>query len=121
MTKRKMPVKTAELDFADDGYLGFHCQTWTNIPIAYIRRYTEISEDSDKDEANDLFLKLFPSWDFVDFDGRGIPHTSEGADSIPADLGSAMMKHRAEALQNGAMPAPLGTESLQPPSEDERG
>jgi len=55
-SKRRMPVKTAELDFADDGYGGFHCQTWFNIPIAYTRRYVELSSDSDKDEANDLFL-----------------------------------------------------------------
>lgn len=114
--KRKMPVKTAKLDFADDGYEGFHCQTWLNIPIADIRRYSEVSEDSDKDEANDLFLNLFPSWDFVDFDGKSIPHTSEGADLIPPDLGLAMMKRRTEVMRNGAMPAPLEKSSSDVPS-----
>jgi hypothetical protein len=111
-----MPIKTATLDFAADGYEGFHCQTWLNIPVAYTRRYSEVSADSDSDEANDLFLKLFPGWDFVDFDGKPIPHTSKGADLIPADLGMAMMKRRAETLQNGAMPAPLEERSSDAPN-----
>ena len=121
MTKRKMPVKTATLDFAEDGYEGFHCETWVNMPIAYIRRYSEISADSDKEEGDELFLKLFTGWDFVDFDGKRIPHTAEGTSLIPVDLGAAMMRRRAAALQNGAMPGPLGTGSSEPPSEDEKG
>lgn len=119
--KRKMPVKTAKLDFADDDYPGFHCTTWTNIPIALTRRYAALTVKADASEGDELFLKLFPSWDFVDFDGKPIPHTPKGAEMIPMDLGAAMMRRRAEALQNGAMPAPLGTESSEPPSEDEAG
>lgn len=118
-TKRRMPIKTVELDFAADDYPGFHCRTWINIPIGYTRRYSELSEDSDAEEANELFLKLFPSWDFVDFDGRAIPHTAEGADLIPADLGAAMMRRRTEALRDGAMPAPLGNGSSTEPGDSE--
>jgi hypothetical protein len=116
MTKRKMPVKAATLDFAEDGYEGFHCETWMNMPIAYVRRYSEISTDSDKDEGDELFLRLFPGWDFVDFDGKSIPHTAKGVSLIPADLGTAMMKRRAEAMRNGAMPAPLEKSSSGAPN-----
>jgi hypothetical protein len=119
--KRKMPVRTATLNFIDDGYPDFHCETWINTPIAYIRRYSALNAEADVEEANDLLLKLFPSWDFVDFDGKAIPHTAKGTDMIPSELGAAMMKRRAEALQNGAMPGPLETESSEPPSEEEKG
>ena len=119
--KRKMPVKTATLDFADDGYPDFHCETWTNLPVTYIRRYNTLNAESDEQEANELFLRMFPSWDFVDFDGKAIPHTAKGAEMIPVDLGGAMMKRRAEALQNGAMPGPLESESSEPPSGEPKG
>ncbi len=126
MAKRKtlvrtMPMKTAVLDLTDDGYPDFHCETWTNIPLAYTRRYGALDAEADAKEGDELFLKLFPSWDFVDFDGNRIPHTAKGAEMIPTDLGAAMMRRRAEALQNGAMPAPLGSESSEPPSEGEQG
>ena len=119
--KRKMPVKTATLDFADDGYPDFHCATWTNIPIVYTRRYSALTKDSDAKEGDALLLQLFPSWDFVDFDGKAIPHTAKGAEMIPDDLGTAMMKRRAEALQNGAMPGPLESGSSEPPSDEPKG
>ena len=119
--KRKMPVRTATLNFSDDGYPDFHCETWMNIPIAYTRRYSALTKDSDAKEGDALLLKLFPSWDFVDFDGKVIPHTAKGTEMIPVDLGAAMMKRRAEALQNGAMPGPLESESSEPPSEEPKG
>jgi hypothetical protein len=119
--KRKMPMRTATLDFTEDGYPDFHCETWTNIPIAYTRRYSALTAKTDAKEGDELLLKLFPSWDFVDFDGKPIPHTVKGAEMIPDDLGVAMMKRRAEALQNGAMPSPLETESSEPPSDEQKG
>ena len=121
MAKRKMPVRTATLDLTEDGYPDFHCETWTNLPTFYIRRYSALNAESDAEEGNVLFLKMFPSWDFVDFDGKPIPHTAAGAELIPNELGTAMMRRRAEALQNGAMPGPLETESSEPPSEGEKG
>ena len=117
--KRKMPVKTATLDFADDGYPDFHCATWMNISVEYSRRYSALTEDAE--EGDELSLMLFPSWDFVDFDGKVIPHTAKGAEMIPVDLGGAMMRRRAEALQNGAMPGPLESESSEPPSDGPKG
>jgi len=119
-SKRKMPVKTTELDFAEDGYPGFHCEAWVNLPLTYIRRYAAV-DGADSADADDLFLKLFPSWDFVDFDGKPIPHTAEGAGAIPPDLAGAMMRQRAEALRNGALPAPLGSGSSNAPSDSEKG
>ena len=121
MPKRTMPKKTAGIDFAADGYEGFHCQTWLNIPIAYVRRYSDLTKDSDREEAAELFLKLFPSWDFVGFEGKRIPHSSEGTDLIPDDLATAMMKRRAEIQRNGVMPTPLGSTSSDELSVDERG
>ncbi len=121
MAKRKMPVRTATLDFADDGYPDFHCETWMNISVFYGRCYAALTPDTDDAEGDGLFLKLYPSWDFVDFDGKPIPHTVEGIAMIPKELGDAMQRRRAEALQNGAMPGPLGSESSEQPSEDERG
>ncbi len=120
MAKRKMPRKTATLDFTRDGYEGFTCETWLNIPVGLARRYGAVNEDTEDDAADSLFRQLFPSWNFVDFDGKLIPHTAEGADLIPSDLGTAMMARRAEALQNGAMPGPLETESSELPSEEKQ-
>ncbi len=119
--KRKMPVRTATLDFAEDGYPDFHCETWTNIPIAYTRRYSALNASSDTAEADSLFLRMFPSWDFADLEGKVIPHTAKGLLLIPGELGAAMMKRRAEALQNGAMPGPLEPESSGPPSDEPKG
>ncbi len=119
--KRKMPVRTATLNFTEDGYPDFHCETWTNLSVYYSRRYASLNASSDTAEADSLFLRMFPSWDFVDFDGKVIPHTAKGAEMIPEELGAAMMKRRAEALQNGAMPGPLETESSEPPSDEPKG
>ena len=119
--KRKMPVRTATLNFAEDGYPDFHCETWTNLSVVYIRRYAALTAKSSATEADSLFLRMFPSWDFVDFDGKVIPHAVKGMLQIPQELGAAMMKRRAEALQNGAMPGPLGTESSEPPSGEPKG
>ena len=119
--KRKMPVRTATLNFAEDGYPDFHCETWMNMPIAHIRRYSALDAEGDAKEGDELLLKLFPSWDFVDFDGKAIPHTAKGTEMIPGELGAAMMKRRAEALQNGAMPGPLEPESSEPPSDEQKG
>ena len=109
--KRKMPVKTVTLDFGKDGYEGFTAETRTNSPVGLIRQYIEMSADGTEDEARTLLLKLFPSWDFVDDDGKPIPHTAEGFDFMPPDLVRAMQRRRAEALQQAAMPGPLGSDS----------
>ncbi len=121
MAKRKMPQRTATLDFADDGYPDFHCETWANISVTYIRRYAALTPKSNAKEGDALFLMMYPSWDFVDFDGKPIPHTAKGIEMIPVDLGAAMQRRRAEALQNGAMPGPLETGSSELPSEGEQG
>lgn len=118
-TKRKMPVRTATLDFTADGYEDFHCETWLNVPTAIIRRYAAVDGVTGEEEGDELFLQLFPSWDFVDFNGKVIPHTSEGVEKIPRELGSLMMRHRGKALQNGAMPDPLEGASSDEPSEGE--
>jgi hypothetical protein len=117
-SKRKMPKKLATLDFGEDGYEGFHCETWVNPPLVFIRRMGDWSgsDEKDADEATRLFLEIFPSWDFVDFEGAKIRHSKAGIDYIPDDLASAMWARRAEAISERVMPAPLGESSSEPPS-----
>ena len=130
MPKRKMPKNVAVLDLSDDGYEGFVTNTWINSSVAFSREYVAasakaIAKDASPAEVNrlsDLFLEVFPSWrGFVDWEGKEIPHTRAGIDSIPLDLSEVMWHRRAEALQNGAMPAPLETGSSEQPSEGEKG
>jgi len=116
--KRKMPVKTVTLDFSEDGYEGFTAETRTNSPVGLIRQYIEMGADASEDEARTLLLKLFPSWDFVDDDGKPIPHAAEGFDFIPPDLVTAMQRRRAEALKQAAMPGPLESESSTTAGQD---
>lgn len=132
--KQKMPVKTAPLDLADDGYRGFIAQVRTNLPSGYIRalpdrlsRLPELVENSKNGkglaeaeaESADIFLKLFPSWDFVDDDGKAIPHTAAGLDAMPDDLIRAMWTRRPEVIQAAVMPSPLEPTSSDGPSEPE--
>ena len=106
MAPLAMPVKTARLDFTDDGYPGFECETWINPPIREARRYWDLGE-AEQDEARDILLSFFPSWNFVDLDGEAIPHSADGFDAMPQDLLVAMGRRRNEAVRERAMPAPL--------------
>ena len=128
--KRKMPKKTAVLDLGVDGYEGFSCEAWINAPISFSRYYIDLvarvtaddSKPEDSDELVDVFLAVFPSWEgFVDWRGDKIPHTRAGVESLPLDLTETMWQRRAEALRNGALPAPLGSGSSNGPSDSEKG
>jgi len=116
--KRVMPVKTAPLDFTEDGYPGFTAQMRTNAPFSLVRK---TYETKDEEEAREGYLKLFPGWDFVDDDGKPIPHTVEGFDEIPADLLRVMLHRRVEAVKEAVMPGPLGDSSSKAPSSTEPG
>lgn len=143
-TKRKMPKKLAELDLGSEGYDGFYVQTWINAPVAFMRRLDAVRErvmavlltnaqkkpddptaestEDDEDEAGALLLELFPSWrGFVDYKGDKIPHSAAGLDSIPLDLTEAMWVKRRDALRNGALAPPLGTDSSGAPSDGSKG
>lgn len=121
MAKRRMPVKTAPMDLGDDGYKGFVAQVRTNLPSGYIRSLPDLIKNGMKEkDADEIFLKLFPSWEgFVDDDGKPIPHTSEGLASLPQDLMTAMWRRRPEVIQEVVMPAPLEPSSSDESSEDE--
>lgn len=119
MAKRKMPIKTAQFDLSGDGYDGFTCTTRLNVPMGIVRRFFTASGSGDEAgeaQAREDFLAMFPSWDFVDEDGKKIPHTAEGVDSLPDEMLLIMLRLRKEKLRNGAMPAPLGDDSSDVPS-----
>lgn len=123
--KRKMPVKTATLDLADEGYEGFHAETRTNTPPRLTKRYIELlgGGTGDETEARGLLLEMFPAWDFVDAAGKAIPHTADGFEEIPPDMVLAMLRARTRTIHGTAMPAPLGSESSttqSPPTTDSR-
>ena len=120
-SKRKMPIKTVDLDFTDDGYPGFHAKRRTNAPIGVICRYLEINKDTPEEEARRLILELYPEWDFVDDDGKPVPHTLAGFDLLSGDLLTAMQRRGAEALRNVVMSAPLGSSSSTEPGDSEQG
>jgi hypothetical protein len=115
---RKMPKKLVTLDFSEDGYEGFTCETWVDPPISFTRRMRDWATLDEKDgkEAEQIFFHLFPSWDFSDYDGNPIPHTTKGMESIQDGLTTAMWKRRAKAIQNGVMPDPLEESSSNTPS-----
>lgn len=123
MAKQKMPVKTAPMELAEDGYPGFVAHVRTNLASGYIRTLPDLLTNGLKPkEAAEIFLKLFPSWDgFVDDDGKIIPHTAAGLDAMPQDLMEAMWSRRSAAIKEAVMPSPLGTGSSEQPSEDEKG
>lgn len=109
---RKMPVKTAPMDLEQDGYPGFIAQVRTNLPSGYLRYVLAMQENGlTEAAANEIFLKMFPGWDFVDDDGKAIPHTRKGMESIPDDIFAAMWNRRGDIVQEAVMPAPLESES----------
>lgn len=119
MAKRRMPVKTAELDLGGDGYDGFTCTTRLNVPMGIVRRFFAASgsaDDKSEAQAREDFLVMFPGWDFVDDAGKAIPHTAKGVDSLPDDMLIIMLRLRAEKQRNGAMPAPLEHDSSDVPN-----
>ena len=118
-TKRRMPVKTAELDLGGDGYEGFTCTTRLNVPMGIVRRFftaTGSGDEASEAQARENFLAMFPGWDFVDDDGKAIPHTADSVDSLPDEVLLIMLRLRTEKLRNGAMPAPLEDDSSDAPS-----
>ena len=118
-SKRRMPIKTAELDLSGDGYDGFTCTARLNVPMGVVRRFfaaTGSGDEAGEAQAREAFLAIFLEWDFVDDDGKKIPHTADGVDSLPDEVLLIMLRLRTEKLRNGAMPAPLEDDSSDVPS-----
>ena len=114
---RRMPIKTVELDFAEDGYEGFHATARLNIPLWV----GDELNCGDEERARNAFLTMFPAWDFVDEEGEEIPHTVEGIALIPQDLSQAMFARRAEAMAPEAKVDPKADGSSPPTSPSEPG
>ena len=112
---RRMPIRTAELDFSDDGYPGFHATARLNVPI----RIGDDFRSGDEGLARQAALSVFTGWDFVDEDGAEIPHSVEGIGAIPQDLFKAMMTRWSEALRNGATIPKANAASSSPTSPSE--
>ncbi len=107
----KMPVKTVTAALDDEGYPGFEVDVRTNASPRLIKRYFGLNKDSAEGEAEEILLQLFPGWRLYDGDGKKIPHSAAGFEDIPGDLVAAMLRVRAKVIQEGAMPAPLGSGS----------
>lgn len=112
---RRMPRKTATLDFTEDGYEGFTCKRWINPPMGLVRR---LRESEDEDTARGLWLEIFPDWDFVDDKGKAIPHTVEGFELIPDELFTAMVSRGVAAVKEAALPRNLNGNSSAPVAEE---
>jgi hypothetical protein len=93
-----MPCHTVEVDLSDDGYPDFHATARLNVPL----RLGDDFRSGLEDRARAAALIIFPKWDFVDEDGKDIPHTAEGIGMIPQDLFVAMLTRWAEALEKWA-------------------
>lgn len=105
---RRMPIKTANLDFTEDGYEGFTCKRWINPPMGIVR---QLRESEDENAARSLWLKIFPEWDFADERGKPIPHTLAGFDLIPDELFTAMVSRGIAAVKEAALPRNLNGNS----------
>lgn len=118
-----MPIKSASMDLAAEGYSGWVAQVRTNLSGSRLRAIAALlKEGLSVEDAAAAFLALFPSWEgFVDDDGKTIPHTSEGLELLPDDLTTAMWARRSEVVQAAVMPGPLEIGSSEPPSESEKG
>jgi hypothetical protein len=116
--KPKMPVKTVTAGLDDEGYPGFEVDVRTNAPPRLIKRYFGLNTKSPESEAEEILLQLFPGWRLYDDEGKRIPHSAAGFESIPGDLVAAMLKVRTQVIQKGAMPAPLGSGSSTKGSPD---
>ena len=114
---RRMPVKTARLDFTEDGYPDFHADRRLNLPIRINRRLNEVAAGADEGEFRALLLEVYPWWDFVDEEGGEIPHTVDGFDALPDDLLTAMLRRGQDAMREAVMPSPLEDTSSPDPSE----
>lgn len=114
---RRMPIRTVNLDFADDEYPDFHATARLNVPI----RIGDDFRSGDEERARAAALVIFPSWDFVDEDGAEIPHTNEGIGAIPQDLFMAMVTRWGEALKEGTAIDPKADASSSPTSPSEPG
>jgi hypothetical protein len=112
---RRIPLKTVELDFSDDGYPGFTATARLNVPV---RLYDEFQAGDEK-RTRAAVLVAFPEWDFVDDDGEKIPHTIEGIGLIPLDLYAAMITQWAEALAGKTAIPPKADDSSSPASPSE--
>jgi hypothetical protein len=112
---RKMPLKTVELDFAEDGYPGFHATGRLNVPI----RVGDDFRSGDEERARKASLIIFPNWDFVDEEGEEIPHTVDGIGLIPQELFMAMMSRWSDALAGKTAIPPKADASSSPTSPSE--
>jgi len=110
-------TKTGTLKFDDDGYPGFECEIWLNPPVRLVNQFH--STEQSEEESRKLALQFFPSWNFVDAEGKAIPHTVEGCDEIPQDLMYAMVTRRLVAVSEAARPN-LGMRSSRPPNRETR-
>jgi hypothetical protein len=105
-----MPIKTAKLDFTEDGYPDFHAKARLNIPM----RIGDELQSGDEERARAAALLIFPSWDFVDEDGKDIPHTVEGVGMMPQELFEAMMARWADSIGKRAAIDPKADGSSPP-------
>ena len=112
---RRMPIRTVELDFTGDDYPGFHATARLNIPLWV----GDELKSGDEERARVAFLAMFPKWDFVDEDGKEIPHTLGGIATIPQDLSEAMYGRRAEAMLGKAKLDPKAGGNSPPTSPSE--
>jgi len=110
-----MPIRTVELDFTDDEYPRFHATARLNISLWV----GDEMKSGDEERARTAFLVMFPAWDFVDEEGKEIPHTVKGIAAIPQDLSQAMYARRAEAMVEKAKLDPKADGSSPPTSPSE--
>jgi hypothetical protein len=114
---RKIPIRTVELEFSEDGYPGFKATARLNVPV---RLYDDFQAGEEK-RTRKAVLMAFPAWDFVDDDGNEIPHTIEGIGAIPLDLYEAMITRWGEALKGKTAIPPKADASSSPTSPSEQG
>jgi hypothetical protein len=110
-----MPIKTAELDFSEDGYPGFKAVARINAPL---RAVIDL-QSGELERMRPAILATYVSWDFVDEEGEAIPYGSETVEKLPVDLITAMVSRWSDAL-SGKIVIPKATgDSSSPTSPSE--
>ena len=117
--QRRMPIRTAQVDFTEDGYPGFRATMRTNPPMS-------VALDFQSEDMGRIFGAVrvcYPAWDFVDEEGEAIPHDERGTGMIPPDLLNAMISRWGEVLKaTAAIPKANGASSspTSPPEPEAR-
>lgn len=101
-TGRPMPIKTARLEFDEDGYPEWYAVTRTNVRGSVMDDY----RSGDQERWWNAISQIVQEWNFCDENGEPIPLPKNGTTSVelPEDLLGALLRRFREAFNVQAAP-----------------